>query len=94
MDYIPSRSLMEPLPAGRPIRLSAISYWFQGVTRVDFHAGTTLIATATEPTGSPNGEAYEATWESPDAGIHPVYAILHNDKGGRCITKPCPLVVE
>jgi len=94
MDYIPSRNLPDPAPAGRPLPLAALAHWFGNVARVEFYAGTERIGTAAVPTGPPAGEAFESSWERPAPGIYPVYAVLY-DAGGRwCITKPYPLVVE
>ncbi|MEI7833622.1 MAG: hypothetical protein WCJ56_10545 [bacterium] len=94
MEYIASRDLPAPVRAGKPLTIAALPYWFRGVTHVEFYAGTDLIATCKAPNGEPDGQAYEAVWERPTPGIHPIYAILYNGKGARCITKPCPLVVE
>ena len=92
-NYIPSREMLPPHPAHQALPLEATPYWFGNVRRVEFYAGTELISVVEDPTGKPKGIAWESSWKDPLPGVHALYAVLINDKGIRCVTKPCPIVV-
>lgn len=94
VDYIASRELLPPYPAGEPLTLGVAPTWFGRVKDVSFYSGADLLGTATRPGGQPNGEAYELAWTQPSPGVHAVYAVLRNAKGDLCLSKPCPIVVS
>jgi len=93
MDYIPSRNLPAPIPAGRSVELHAMSYWHKNPPKVEFYVDLEKIGEATQRTAGPGNDAYAATWKNPTPGIHILYAIITTGKGNPCITKPCPVVV-
>jgi hypothetical protein len=94
VDYIPSRNLPAPFPAGKPITMQIISYWPGGPLKADFYANLEKIGTATGRDAGPGKDAYEVVWANPTPGIYMLYGIVTTAKGNPCMTKPCPVVIE
>lgn len=92
VDYIASRELTPPHPADKPIELEAVAYWFSNVVAVDFFAGAERIAHVEHEEGD-TSNTWTGMWSKPKPGVHAIYAVFLNDKGTRCPTKPCPVVV-
>lgn len=92
VDYIASRELPLPHPAGKPMELKAMAYWFGGVVAVDFFAGAERIAQGKRK-GGETSKVWTAVWAKPKPGVHAIYAVFSKEDGLRCPTKPCPMVV-
>jgi hypothetical protein len=92
VDYIASRELPRPHPADKPMELAAVCYWFSNVHAVDFFAGADRIAHVKHEEGD-TSRTWTGTWPEPKPGVHAIYAVFVNNKGVRCPTKPCPVVV-
>ena len=92
VDYIAGRELPAPHPAGKPLCLEAVAYWFHRIASVEFFAGTNSLARFDVPEGAPPRTRWDAVWENPPRGVHAVHARFTNVDGRLCTTKPCPLV--